>query len=621
MNDMKKKYTDQDIDQFFEGIKEIPPLLTLSETEQLITDVKASPSDVISPRFNPLNFYTMTTTTIIITALSVFFFAPEKDGREITAQETIVQPALPWANEESFDKPSPAENKVTTYRAENNDQESQNPLQAKKTLHEQTVYVAGTESVSTSEVGSVQSGESKYNKPAMVVVPEVSCDWPSDTTLQGKDLLIRLTAAEWEKMGFLITYTGEDWEKMGFKTIETGFYYNNIYEGIHSSFHQRSEIRDVEPGVGYSDYGETTGLLKTLHGKNQKTTASHHDFYPLFLSDKLYNMTSALDGNEASFQSSMGSLVPIVRGGRIFWFLPTESLFENLPERYNSLKNSFDCVLSLGKNTGRTDIITYQKRSLIAINPNQYLDLSQKTLKNVGFSFKDDKISFTQDIGSCTFEFFISKQSFGWNDYMIKSDNKTINLKFQTDIHGQRNINWYCDVESSVKSSTEYFSKQTEILIPILLTTKRFPEYLDMDMILWFEPSEALFRALEEEIGTGMEEEYNNLISGDPTDTSDPGSCTYFEYCRSTLHLDELVVYPNPAKSETTLRFTLHEEITGSILLLNITGQEIKAFNDNITFGKGVNTHALDLSGVPRGIYLLGIYSDKGYTTRRLIIH
>ncbi len=97
-------------------------------------------------------------------------------------------------------------------------------------------------------------------------------------------------------------------------------------------------------------------------------------------------------------------------------------------------------------------------------------------------------------------------------------------------------------------------------------------------------------------------------------------SCTYFEVCRSTLKLDEMKVYPNPASSTIAFDFVTSQALEGKISLVNIAGQELKVLQTNTKFVVGVNHFDFDVSDIPAGIYLLTILTDKGFRTQRVII-
>ena len=77
-------------------------------------------------------------------------------------------------------------------------------------------------------------------------------------------------------------------------------------------------------------------------------------------------------------------------------------------------------------------------------------------------------------------------------------------------------------------------------------------------------------------------------------------------------------VYPNPAKEQLNIVFNETQEIKMNMKLLDITGREIQNIEVSSTIGE--NRIQLDVSALPRGIYIAYLSSDNIKQTMRVII-
>jgi photosystem II stability/assembly factor-like uncharacterized protein len=80
-----------------------------------------------------------------------------------------------------------------------------------------------------------------------------------------------------------------------------------------------------------------------------------------------------------------------------------------------------------------------------------------------------------------------------------------------------------------------------------------------------------------------------------------------------------LVIYPNPVQSSSSLTFNLLQEQEAKIDICDITGREIIQVYQG-TLGKGKNTIHLDLSGIRDGIYLCRIMAEGSSTCKSFIV-
>ena len=81
---------------------------------------------------------------------------------------------------------------------------------------------------------------------------------------------------------------------------------------------------------------------------------------------------------------------------------------------------------------------------------------------------------------------------------------------------------------------------------------------------------------------------------------------------------DHFTVYPNPAKEQFNIVFNETQEIKMNMKLLDITGREIQNIEVSSTIGE--NRIQLDVSALPRGIYIAYLFSDNKKQTMRVII-
>ncbi len=81
---------------------------------------------------------------------------------------------------------------------------------------------------------------------------------------------------------------------------------------------------------------------------------------------------------------------------------------------------------------------------------------------------------------------------------------------------------------------------------------------------------------------------------------------------------DHFTVYPNPAKEQLNIVFNETQEKNMNVKLLDITGREIK--NIAVSSSIGENRFQLDVSALPRGIYIACLLSDNKKQTLRVIL-
>ncbi len=160
-------------------------------------------------------------------------------------------------------------------------------------------------------------------------------------------------------------------------------------------------------------------------------------------------------------------------------------------------------------------------------------------------------------------------------------------------------------------------------LVPVLVRSgeENKPEELEKgvwraDIIVWFEPTEKLFKALPERISNEMKIEYQSVFV-----EKEASSCKYFEACKDIPGvIESFLVYPNPSEDLVSMEFNLKETRLLSASLYTINGLEVKSIFKDQTIEKGYSKHEIHINDLPQGIYLLMVASNGGdVITKRII--
>ena len=78
------------------------------------------------------------------------------------------------------------------------------------------------------------------------------------------------------------------------------------------------------------------------------------------------------------------------------------------------------------------------------------------------------------------------------------------------------------------------------------------------------------------------------------------------------------VIFPNPAKNNTSLLLELNENSPVDLVILNTMGQVLKAMKIQGQIGE--NNVNLDLNGMSAGIYIVNVKVGNSLSTKKLII-
>ncbi len=175
-----------------------------------------------------------------------------------------------------------------------------------------------------------------------------------------------------------------------------------------------------------------------------------------------------------------------------------------------------------------------------------------------------------------------------------------------------------------IDTATYYFTNQyreyakkclrsrMQTFVPILVKSSD----QQLQMILWYEPTDSFFASLPKPIADEIKLEYTAILANQPTP-----SCKYFEVCQSVKGMiNEYSVFPNPTNNELNVLIDLAEERKLTISLTDISGKIVKNFSKDLVQSKGKKEYPFQIGDVSEGMYLLLIETDKGERVTQRII-
>ena len=590
---MKKKYSQEDIDQFFGNFKELPEYYDLEKVHQLINNPDAKATQTGNNYFKPYKFLIMTSTIIAVVA-SLLLWPDEP----FQTKEKDITKTPPVSNIEKEDNQKKG-NPIPPEAVEKVEESFLIKKEPKREVSSANLKAKAQAKEKTTQKGKVSPllENPELNNDSLSARKRSS--WPADTAIDGTQ--------------FLITLTDEELERLGFILDETGIYYHNKY-GDQKTFY--NSWRENNNTASMSSIGDE------MSKENKKSNPSSFNFYPVSLTDAFY-----LEQKRNNHLRLMDdTLAPVILKSkqhrfddddRIIWFIITESFLSALPERYHHLRLPFGKVAELKRMYPAIDIVKYEEKS--GLDNIRFIELTERELIPIGFELKEDGLLYKD--AKINLEFISGGASVSFNSDEKGPGTSNIILSFLSNDYGRQMLKWRSTGEDTEKSKTSYFFDKTQILVPIVIRQSSYPQILQEDQVFWFEPSEALFAALPNEIGSQLKQEYNYLTA--PNEEARrylSTSCTFFEACKSTLQLNNLKLMPNPASYTTTISFEGLEATTGTISLVNLSGNMVKVLVSNETLRKGTNTFQLDLTDVGPGIYLISINTNEGFKTQRLVI-
>lgn len=560
---MKEIYTQHTLSQFFEEFKNLPNSYTIEKVHQLLNNPNANAMHTVKFQFNNLKNIIMTS-AFIIGVSALFFWLTSKEFKN----DKISNENQPKTVELSIQHINNGED---CNKTEANTEIENNQYKCKDLSNDLKKQNISNNDLKTKLL--TNHDIFTYN------ISEKSCIWPLDTVIDKHSLILHLTNKELEKLGV-------------FNRNDSMIYHNKTPDG---------------------KYDEYISFLWSVWGGSFPST--NLPFQMLYTTD-----TTSINERGHHIYEMADTLIPIqtiiIDKPIILWFTPHPAIFDSLPERYKYIKKTYDNLRCIKKLNPNHHIVNYwKKEETFELDNIKFLELSKEKLKDLGFQFFKDSVSLVHP----KFNMFYNMGKFGCKMGSQGVGPYGKNAPYPpnplpvvvTDEKGHV-INYY-----GSGKNRDFDYSMFDLLIPVKISFNELVEGRNYSRIFWFYPTDEFVDALPGEIKQQLKLERDAVIKN-TIDTQ--SSCTYFEVCKSTLKLNDLKVYPNPANQNTTIEFSLYEAISGSIALINISGVQVKKIISDRIFSSGFNSFNANLSDVSPGVYLISIITPNGFKTQRIII-
>lgn len=193
----------------------------------------------------------------------------------------------------------------------------------------------------------------------------------------------------------------------------------------------------------------------------------------------------------------------------------------------------------------------------------------------------------------------------------IETDTAVYTFKVQKDALSDKQLQVRDkEGETSMMTIKQYASMNKFIAIRV---ESGCPEFA---LMFWYEPSVELIKQLPPRYQASLVEEvygsngHGSISIAPSTEEPKPG-CRYLDVCRATAGaVLQSSVFPNPASSTVSLRFSLNEprQCSFSFHYLNgILSKQLSAAN----YTAGEHTFTMPLEGIEPGMYLLSMLTEK----------
>jgi hypothetical protein len=444
---------------------------------------------------------------------------------------------------------------------------------------------------------------------------------PNGMVLNGQNCIVQFTKAELEKVGV-------------FKKENNRWFYNH-----------KTPYKGTAGGL----------IFEEINGVNdfKYDTTFNVDYYAQYTTnctgDFLANQSTIKRMDE--FFNDDDILLPVQaenKEGTIYWFTLSENFWKLVPARYQYLKTHYEKMLYNKSIIPNRDFATYFKEPFKKIGVNvSIIDLAKEELEYLGFKFIDGGSEINCGFGKNWIKYWFTdkfnresekssiktpkRQPFEFLQYFAPSKEYPIPEvveKYDSLYAASKQGYQFVYITDSLGRHTRRINiprKDLQIngedfkyLIPVMVRFSKVTNPLAEDRVFWFTPTETFFDRLPDRIKNELRKEYE-IVSSEGK-SAELSACTYFETCRSTLKVENMKIYPNPAKREITIDFSLMNAQSGEILLANIMGQQVKVLRPKSTFNEGANSVICELNGIKPGIYLVSIVTPMGFKTERLIV-
>ena len=453
-----------------------------------------------------------------------------------------------------------------------------------------------------------------------------------------------------------ITLTKEELKKLNIEFDGKTLVYKNKF----TINHQKIKLEIINGGIVPSVYID----------KHYRFFKAHKPpVFPYCTSDTLLNMANffyKIDEDKSmpyvqlrdQFLTMIDSVVPVrikYKSGytQLFWFPKSEAFLKKLS------KENQEKILNTKKVDKTIDISKIHLLELNKTELNKFGVVSKTSSIKVPISWKNgqDFIEYTDKGSSATFNTLSQNEYYDlpleergdsaqiyFNDkneyqyvYFKKSSVYFILPIIVTDIKGKHayllNDNQRYELHDTdfeymrkyeIDTATYYFTNQyreyakkclrsrMQTFVPILVKSSD----QQLQMILWYEPTNSFFASLPKPIADEIKSEYTAIKANQPTP-----SCKYFEVCQSVKGMiNEYSVFPNPTNNELNVLIDLAEERKLTISLTDISGKIVKNFSKDLVQSKGKKEYPFQIGDVSEGMYLLLIETDKGERVTQRII-
>jgi hypothetical protein len=563
---MNSRYTDQDINLFYERFKLLPEYFELERVRQLVNNPDAKAMHSVKIKYKPSKFIIMTSAFIVGVAAVIILLTPKNTNQDQVSLNNI---------QIETENPMPViennQNEIQTETLESQNYPTKEPILKIKDLS----IIERTPNPPEPKTAL----ENQQSSNLQIVIPQDSgypFNWPCDTMIDRETMLIKLSLEELLEIGIIVK-NGKS-------------HYHNITPNEHHDW-------------------EYTNLPES------ERITTHNDYYSWAISSLSCDEYTL---GSPDFYSVIDTLVPIIveaEKTKIYWFTPTQSLFDILPARYSNIQETINNLRYLKKTCLQKSFINYWTQGESIFDEINLLELTKDELRRLNFKISEDMLVISGENDINRIELHSNSGSYikGNSDSMDYPPNPFPMVI--TDTIGRRR--YIAGVDANRESvNRDYLLANMNTLIPIKVRLSEIIPPRNETLVFWFYPTDEFIDALPDEIKDDLRSELDAINKGTAGNTK----CTYFEVCKSTLFLEDIKVYPNPANQVVTISFSLQESIEGRISLVNISGVQVKELVSKSIFNSGFNSFTTDLSDISPGIYLISIISEKGFKTQRVII-
>jgi hypothetical protein len=594
---------ENNIDNYFSRVKQNPPLMDIEQVRKVITEANTKVETEVKiqkAHRNLLKFTIMTTIFAVILSAVLFWTGEDKEYQVSGIKYQDERPQVASSIKAQETRSLNDDENLTDIK--NTESNNDNKLLAMANLNENSSGLASNQP--NDAVGySAKSAQSAQQNG------QQSLGFDPDTIkpIDGGRFILKLSDEELKKIGFEINDTLVSFQKCV-----------NGRQFIYS-------FRSVLNGPGNN---RTTSQAFLQVSSTDNKCPSPNEIKPSCQTNNFFSELRIVDYFEnEDFNLVNDTLLPVIVSRSvinpdvmddILWFAPSDQLLKILSKKHQQVIDEFLKYKKAKQAFPKTDLIRYQPPPLI--DESKILVLSTEELAKIGFQFCADSTIFKGRKSDVMVEVIKkingSKTIYSTTEGGMNPGEDGCLAVIVTRQDGSPYMTFGKLIQFLFPNNTQYGS-QFPLLLPVLIKSKN--SLFEEDVIFWFYPTDAFFKALPERISNELRKEYNYITAEDKSALEKP-ECKYFDECKNTLKVLSFKVYPNPANANANVSFTLPEAITGRITLVDLAGRERQVLMPQASYAKGQHNIPVDLSNIPEGMYLLTLYTSKGVQTQRVIV-